>query len=564
MPKLICVLRPVDGETVYSLEAATARLSPSCRFVAKLTGGRGIFARPVWPVGLRRIVEAFPDVAGISADELLWRHTLVPAFAPLLSEDRRSALVAASLELNAGEPAIISGACAGGFSLAPTLRLCPRCVAQKDTRPCWKCVHQCDGVIVCPDHPGTVLVHTHVLRSPAANRKWLIDIRDARVTNPSFILDDGELGKAQAVALTMRELLTGNCAYPGPERFRIWLRETFREAGFGGAFGKVNLRELIAQFGLWLTPNLSATLGVPRPTEVSNSNWIVRLLDCRVGGVHPLKAALMTALLGVSIREALGCAAEMAPIRRATRPLRRGIPPSYRRYERSKGRLRRLWPNTRLSIIAIGRQLGVKDTTVNRWAAKCGLPFPRFAVGIRPARGFKPRPTRPDFGCRLRAKQDAWIKLRRQNRAKLACGRLPARPVYQWLLRYAPRWLRRHPLKKHRPQQVDWALRDSTWSKDVRSAAADIRSRHPPARLSRTRLANHVGRQALLNHFARQLPKTRRAIDAVEEPHAAFVPRRLLALHAAGKLRRRPLFTALKKQPSLKSRPEISALAKLY
>lgn len=561
MSKLCYVYRPFEGETVYSLLAATARLSPNSRFISNLMSGQVAFARPVWPAGLRSVVEAFPAAAGITAEELMLHHTLVPAFTPLMSESRRSALIRATLELSAGEPSIISGAAAAGLSLAPTLRVCRQCRAQAKGRDGWWCIHQCDGVIVCPDHPGEVLLLTDVRRSPVENRKQLVDVRDAHERGPCATVSPTMRDRALLIASSIASLLNGGCASPGPEQFRLWLRERLRDVGFRAAFGKIAPGDASCAISDWLGSELTSALGLPASRRLDNSNWIIRLLNRRVDAIHPLKAVVACGFLGLPVRSALESAAQFQPSpMRITQPMRRGMPPVYQRFESAKRRLRKLWGNHRLSVSEIGRQMGIRDTTASRWAARLGLPFPRSSTATRICRGLKPRPVRPPFKSRLKEKRTAWLALLKSRATTLSCRHLPARPIYQWLDRYDPVWLDRHPLHARRLPPVDWHRRDIELSGRVRAAAEAIRGRFPPARISRTKIAVMIGAHTLMCEFSTRLPRTSESIRRCVEPHHEFVARRLRALHDAGRLSERSLATALRKRPSLKNHPLLKSL----
>lgn len=558
------VFQLADGETVYSFLAAIARASVKSRLVCRITDGRCTYARPIWANGLRNLAACLPEISGITADDLLEHHTLAPLFAPLLSEQRRAALFEATMEINAGEPAIVSGSAGCSLRNAPTLRFCRLCKSDTGARPGWLCVHQCAGVLVCPRHPTEVLWVSNVSRSPQERRRDLVDVRDADFMSVCTDLDSNDSNIARRIAQSMCELLKGKCAKPGPERFRSWLREEFRRSGCAAPFGKVDLRAATSLVETWLGPRLRYPMGLPAPPRAIDDHWLVRLLGRRRNSVHPLYAVIACAALNRTISDALMEASVfVAKAKEPTKRMPRGISPAHLRYESAKPKLRQIWENSSMSVMAIARLLTVSDVTVWRWARKMRLHFPRKGPGGRVSRGVKSRRELPEFCHRLHEKRARWLALRRRGVGH-SCRLPPTRAVYQWLARYDPLWLRRH-LGRQKPRPlVDWSARDRVLAARVRPAADAIRLRFPPVRASRTRLVAQVGAGFVFRHSRALLPKTMRAITSSEESHREYVPRRLRLLHEHGSLTKRAFADALKKTPALASHPLIAELCDAF
>ena len=541
------------GETVYSFLARIAGITGNSKIHASLVQSR-FAVRPVWPVGLEGIAAACPDVSGITAGDLFWEHTPAPAFLPFITAARRDDLIRACMLPRAGEPARIAGARALVTAHPESLRICPQCM--KALR-CYRVVHQMPGVVVCPYHPSVVLRETDVSTSPVYGRRELVRAVDAVVSGPCALVPAALRLRCAALAKQMDSLLARDLPLPGPEKIRQWLRHALKERGYRTPFGKVRVAEAADDVSEWLGTALADVLGVSLPNRDGNASWLARLLNRTAATVRPLEVVLISEFLGLPILDVLRKAADFQGDRLpATTPMPRGISDAHRRYEDAKPALRRLWPKSKLSIQAIGRNLGVRDITVRRWAVRAGLPFPRRGPTAKVVRPPTPRRTLPPFRARVAARRQAWLKLAKKGHRRLAHS-----AVYCWLTRYDRAWLLRHRPKRREVRQVDWHRRDREFAAVVPRIVAGLLRRRPVVRASTTRITVALGLPTLFSpDVRRRLPRTMAAIARLQEPHRDYVPRRLHWLAQSQRLGARPLREALKKRPALRRHPLILPL----
>ncbi len=554
MIKLAYVPPPPKGATVYAMLAATARLSPRPRLLSRLLGPHAVYARPIWPRGLRALAEAMPRPLGMTPRRLLLQHTLVPAFLPFMTSSRRAALIGASLELNAGEPALVAGAATTGLELPGFVRACPDCL-HAGFHWC-QCSHQMPGVLVCPGHPNIILHDTPITRSLREARTQFVDLRDVELGEPATcVVSRHAQERAASIAAAVQTLLTRALPRPGPEKFRNWMRAQLRAIGFAAPFGKVDLQRTVSAFRDWIGTEFSSAAGIPVPQRANDGNWLVGLLTTRRTAIHPIFAVLCALFVDVPIADAVAEADRFTPpVRPRTTPMPRGISPAHARFESNRVRLKILWSDPTLSVCAIGRQLKVRDVTVRRWAVRLALSFPRKGPS-RTVVAPSARPMLPSFRDRVAEHRRLWRAAILRVPRNTGFARHPkTRALYAWLVRYDPAWFHLHRRVCGRRSRVDWPQRDTEIAARIAPTAAQLMQRKKPTRASRTRIAAVIGFDLCAKHFSR-MPKTRSAFTRHAEPHSEFVARRLRALFEAGSISRRAIATALRKQPLLRYHP---------
>jgi len=524
MIRLAYVPPPPADATVYSILAAAYHLMPDFHFTEKILGGGGVHVRPLWPRGLEAIANALPALSGLDAQTLLHKHTLVPLFLPFMDEPQYGALVRASLRLDSGEPFALSGSQAAITRPTPPLRVCLPCL--RSSTPCWSRVHQAPGVVVCPHHLGEILHDTSVTRTPRMNRRKYVDVRDANVLGcciEPLLANDME--KAHALATAMETLLRKSCAHPGASRFRAWLHERLRSAGFAGPFGKLNLIAETNAIADWVGKDLGSAIGIGSDWASVKSNWLTKILTNRRVAIHPLFATIPVLFLGVGIEEALNESEQFcSPEKPVTTPMHRGISPAHARFESGKKDLRLLWRNRSLSVRQIGKRLGVSDITVRRWAVNIGLPFPRVGP-TNVVRAPRPRNVLQPFAARLREKQLRWlVAIKTLPRGRGVTRHPSTQRLYGWLARYAPTWLPAHLPKIAALSRIDWRERDQQLARDLITAAKEIRGSSNPTRVSKTRMIAEVGDPSLFSHL-HEMPMCKAVIKRYSESHAKFIAR---------------------------------------
>lgn len=556
MAKLAYFPPPAKDATVYSLLASANRLHGTNRLLEDLIGGQNRFARPLWPDQLEAIAACLPDCLEISGEDLYDQHTLAPAYTPLMTSSRALALKEAMLRQCTTTICSMSGAHNICLVQPMTLLVCPQCLREK---PHYLRFHQLPGVVVCPLHPDQVLHVTSVERSPTRHRRMHVDVRDTEVGSPVSILRRPEtFARAFSVASQMRSMLERPLASPGPEQFRLYVREALRERGFGASFGKLKSNDVSQAFTAWLGHDLPAIVGLADDHGRPNTRWFLDLLVARRTAIHPLWAVLISLFLERSISQTLAAAAVFKPPEMPqSTPMHRGISVAHARMEAGCKKLPRLWQDKTLSVRAIARRLKVSDITVIRWAAFSNLPFPRQGptkVTHRP----RQRGTLPAFKIRVQQYRKRWLEAKRALNHSQGIAHHPlSQKLYAWLNRYDPAWHKKHlPKLKRRGNTTEL---DKQIARDVVTTAAAIKSSSKLIRASESRILLWLRRPGIAAE-KHKWHRTAQALQAQGESHEDYVVRRLLWLHENGKLSKRALTTALRKRPHLKQLPSLAPL----
>jgi len=180
------------------------------------------------PGGIDKIAAAIPPRVGLTADDLLMRHTLFP-WNTLGSDPKDQAATAAALRVGA-----LSG---NSFSVRTSpnpiheLRFCADCVPEM-IEECgelyWKREHQVEAVIVCPKH-GSILRRSRIPQDANLRRQWFRADDDSCPPDAEPLvtdLSDDTLADLQNLAGKVSAILSA----PGNHFDSLALRERARTA----------------------------------------------------------------------------------------------------------------------------------------------------------------------------------------------------------------------------------------------------------------------------------------------------------------------------------------------
>ena len=517
---------PQPDETIYSFLAAQQRLLPDRPLIKKLFGGSKIHVRPDWPIGLRVLAAALPCGLQINAQQLLNEHTLVPLFLPLLEESRQKKLLSATLGIDAGHPWLLAGA---PNHTTRELRACPTCFDndQRQGRAYWHRIHQCHGVLTCPQHPDVILQSTLVTRHQIAQDKRFYDLDEAQpLFTETVPLSKSDLKRAVQISTGIDLLLANSSINTNVVKIRLELRKRALKTKYATAApGKINALKLTNDLSKWLGVPLACMLGLSESAD-NKFYWAYRFLTGGRDSISPLKYTLLALFLESDPDELAHASSNLTipPVIPRTRKFG-GIPRSYLRFQRNRSKLKKLWNTPALSVNEIARRLAISSLTVRRWAVRLNLEFPR--KGEYPVKRPIPRHTLDPFEDRLKTKRAQWIRSTKSLRGGTVSN-TKTNGLYLWLSRYDVGWLRRNWPKHHKIEKINWKHRDRLLAAQLTHAAEHLLNKKRPCWLSKTRLIHETGYNGFWHHNHRiRLPKSTKLLATISETRAAFTKRRL-------------------------------------
>lgn len=537
---MICVFPdPYPDELLYSV---CARYSALMGYPNKITatcdffGGTGVAAVVDLPNRLDHLINALPPGHLYSVDELIYRHTHYPFYAPFLPRDR--ALLVRDTMRSGGDNRVAEriGISADRLKMPMHLRFCPSCVRQDKARfgeTYWHRIHQIPGVKVCPHHATFLEESNRLWRNPqnpgeAFAAEYSIHDTPARALDTSEHIQNIQLNIARQ-ALWLFEWPAGTA---GGQTLGQRYHNLLLRLGLACYNGQVRTAQLIKNFLAFYSTGFLESLGC----DIRNpySSWLMRLLNTHKAGVaqHPIRHILFLISIGRSVSEVLETFVEFKPFgdgpwpclnhasghfaaprvhscrvsngekKNSGKPIgtfscacgftytRTG--PDQSEADRSRwtsvraygakweNLLEQLWGDTSLTLRRVAQGLGVDELTVKRRAISLGLTFPRPTSRM-------PRPS-GEIPDRYKIKQPT------QRKPLNANGRNP----------------RLSPSKKRLSQKthIDWEEQDLILSGAVRNAASQIRSATVPTRVSITAIVRLVGYCAWLEKKLDKLPLT--------------------------------------------------------
>ena len=327
-------------ETLHSVLSRYARLCGVRSFKAAFAGVRSpaAFSQSVaFPSHLDDLVDALPCGTGLSVAEVIKRHTLLPYYAPFVSQDQ----VDQAQALMAGDGTGLMlklGVNASRLEFACRTRFCPECVAQDQVRvgvAYWHRVHTLPGVLVCPHHGTLLNVVDH--RWFSRNSRQLNLPGDDSVQAHSIPLHVPSicLPALHEIALRSLQVLGSEVRALSISKVRSTLLQGAAEHDLTSKSRRLHLRRLaqhMATFCLTL-PNAWEYSVLSETREGIPATWVTKLLRKPRDSHHPLKYILLASALRVNMENVLGkgtlCEPQTAPPLTAVTQLPKCAPPMF-------------------------------------------------------------------------------------------------------------------------------------------------------------------------------------------------------------------------------------------
>jgi len=576
-----CLPRLRPDEPLYSALArrADALKDRDGRTTAREVFGSGTVTAVIdLPSHLDAFIAGLPPDYGLSADDVIDGHTLLPWYAASLPPDRVARLRADMRGPGRGIHAR-AGIMAGGVALPQMIRFCPIHVAEdrRDGGKCyWRRVHQVPGVLVCPEH-GVFLEDSDVPARHRTNRHPYASAERSVWPAPPRHIDPALPSHATFTRIAVDAAYLLSRPAIGVELGALRERYVFalQERGLATAGGRIRAAAFAAEFQAHYPNALLSALRCRLDPSITD-NWLLRLVRAPDGAQHTLRHLLLIHFLDHSVasfstlpetatpfgpgpypclNKAGGHYGEDTIAASSVRRGERGRPvgvfacpscgftylrsgPDRTPEDRSHvGRivafgpvweeaLRATWNNATLSMEERGRVLGVDPVTVKRHAARLGLidvpqtTMSRHATMPVDADGGAAGPTHRAVW--ERATSDYPTEGVRQLRE-----RFPA--TYAWLYRHdRSRLTRNKPARRRPPPRVDWDRRDADLLDVMRRAARHLyNAPGRPVQVTAASIGRLSGRQAMIRRHATKLPRTTAVLAGLTETRDAYAVRRL-------------------------------------
>lgn len=524
-----------QDETLHSVLSRYAQLCGlrSCR--AAFYGSRqaSFYSQNVaFPCQLGELIKALPSGTELSLAEVVKRHTLLPYYAPFLSQQQVEDAYA--LMAGNGKGLMLRlGLIASRLEFAARVRFCPVCIEQDITcvgAAYWHRVHQLPGVLVCPHHGSALRILDHRWLSRNSRRLHLPDSDD--VQSHSLLLDIPPAFQPALYKVAQRssQILETDTHSISPHGIRSVLLEGAISLDLAAGSGRLyrgRLAQYLARFFETLPPSWEYSV-LGQPSVDTPSSWVEKILHKPRRTHHPLKFILLASALGVDMAQLLRISgpAEFSPHRLV-----------FTRQVANRGsRARRASANrsvTDASKAAWARALDGAD--VNTIALELGLSVTYVYRVIRDSDHGVDRWKEARFAKQLGER-------RRNFEAEYPSHLAHECRDYPWLYRNDRQWLSEHVQargnersgRKSRTERFRQV--DSDLAAAIISCAEELRARPgKPVFISRTK----VGRELhALSRFEKQLgklPRCAAALAMVCESIEEFHDRRLK--WAAEKLR---------------------------
>ncbi len=149
---------PYPDETTFSIQARLrvrfAVKSPKA-LIEGVYNNRTISASWVLPSHLQRLLDETINVQGLTAEKLVFKHTLFPLIAPFIPVNRSRKILDSMESGNGAGLHVMSGFAASRIPKSLHLRFCPNCAQEQHARygePYFMRIHQIPAVTSCYKH----------------------------------------------------------------------------------------------------------------------------------------------------------------------------------------------------------------------------------------------------------------------------------------------------------------------------------------------------------------------------------------------------------------------------
>lgn len=577
---------PYPDEMLYSVlaryHARSGNASPKIT-MQDLFGSSTASAVPDLPSHIDSLVRNIPAYWNYDTEDIIYKHTLYPLYAPFLPVIRAGQVLQSMKEDHGGSIHSRAGIMASTIALPRYFRYCPVCVIDDITRygeSYWHRLHQVPGILVCPVHYQGLLdssVPFHGL-----NKHEFIPATDKNQSRTAPLLiksDDSILEHSINLASDVAWVLDNRLQ---PRNDLNWYRNQYLNLLIKMSLANPNGRVIVRQ----LTDTFNGFYGSEFLKQVqslvetkSQNNWLVSIVRKHRKAFDPIRHLLIMRFLCGSAEEffhsnniynpfgegpwpCLNAAAihylnpsvtelKLTLCADTKRPVgtficecgfvysRRG--PDVNHEDRYRiGRIKAfgaIWENelrrlinTGLSFRETARRLKVDTNTVIKYA-KMVTPEKDKTIGDYSREFTEARMLGVEE--KLEHYRKSWLNLQENNpgASKTALRNISSR-TYSYLYRHDREWLNANSptINAHRSSKarVNWEERDSKTLEQVKEAVGkELISTSRPERITVSRIGKELGLLALLEKHIDKMPATNAYLNDVLENIDDFKIRRI-------------------------------------
>lgn len=573
---------PYPDELLYSVFAryAVRAGNTSPKMTMKDLYGIATYSAVVdLPSHIDQLVNNFPTYSKLTAEKLIYNHTLFPFYAPFLPVQRFEMLLTGMRSDYGGNLHSLTGIMAGAFSEPRFLRFCPTC-NQYDYKLYgeyyWHRIHQVPGVLVCPEHNLPLLDSTISYR-PNNKHEYIPAL--AEHFKPQSVMELSELchKRLYRVAMDCRWLLNHRLNGSSLNYFRDKYIVALSVKGLVSPKGFVDQTVLFKDFLSFFQEDtlnyLQSNINIEKETS-----WLRSIVRKHRKVFHPIRHILIMQYLSGSIKSFLTSNQTYKPFGDAPWPClnpvathyqqpvvttvnittcsdtgrpvgtfvcscgfvysRRGPDINYKdqfRFGRIKvfgstweAKLKEVLADQSLGLREVSRVMQCDPKSVVKYARKLGIPIIwniKTHGEINIEVGFKVK--------NLDEQRLEWQKfIDEYPKKSISFLRRRSPSLYTWLYRYDREWLQKVSPRciryRNNSRRVDWESRDEIILIRVKQAIQNILDYDgKPKRITIVTIGKLIGAQALLEKHIDKLPKTNNFLKSSVESVEDFQCRRI-------------------------------------
>ena len=512
-------------ETLHSLVSRYVRLCGFRSWHGAFAGAKSalVFSQDVaFPCRLDDLANMLPSCVELSVAEIIGRHTLLPYYAPFVSQSQVEHACASMAGVGRGLMLKL-GVNASRVEFASRVRFCEECIAQDQVEggvSYWHRVHMLPGVLVCPYHGILLRVLDYRCSSRISRQLNLPSDDSVQAHALDLEIPPYCVPALHDIAVRSQQVLQSGASALSTSAVRSILLQRAAELHLASSTQRLHLQPLAQHMACYCA-------ALPRAWEFSvlaasckgvPASWVTKLLRKPRTSHHPLKYILLASALKVDMADVLNVTRpvelEAAPVPqvRVTPP---ASDPAAIACEGLDGMSGKLWTyavtGADAKMIAVG--LGVSLAHVYR--------------AIREVSG-GPKVWKEARFCKIRCERRTAFEIDYRDRKAHACR------GYSWLYRCDRTWLSKYTAEHSaghasRANSADlFATLDLELAEAVGLCAEALRALPgKPVWISRTRIGRELHALSRFEKQLAKLPRCAAVLRKVCESSEAFHERRL-------------------------------------
>lgn len=296
-------------ETLHSVLSRYALLCGGSSRRAPFAGEKAAasFTQNVaFPSRLGDLVGALPAGTDLSVAQIIKRHSVLPYYAPFLTNDQLQ-YAHASMAGDGRGLMLMLGVNASRIGGAARTRFCPSCLTDDISRfgaAYWHRVHQLPGVLVCPQHCQLLKVVDPGWYSRNSQQLYLPDDDGVQAHALQLNASVHTLPRLQQIAWDSLQLLSLERGPLPATAVRAFLLQAAKDLDLAsGASHRLDLRRLASHmdsFFKFLPADWEYSVLRKAPPGLP-ATWVTKLLRRPRGTHHPLKYLVLASALGVNL-----------------------------------------------------------------------------------------------------------------------------------------------------------------------------------------------------------------------------------------------------------------------